>query len=59
MSHEERYVRVLIGVSMVMFAVAVPYPWAWLGLYPLATGFVGSSPLYRMLGIQRHHTIGA
>ncbi len=59
MSHEERYVRVLVGSGMILFAVMVPFVWGWVGLYPLATGVCGSSPIYRMLGIHRHHTPGA
>ncbi len=54
MSYEERYVRVLLGATLIMFAVFVPFAWAWAGLYPLATGLSGTSPIYRLLGIQRH-----
>jgi hypothetical protein len=26
-------------------------PWGWLGIVPLATGLIGSCPLYSLLGI--------
>ncbi len=59
MSNEERYVRSLVGGALVMFAIVVPYVWAWAGVYFVVTGLLGTSPLYRVLGIQRQHTLGA
>jgi hypothetical protein len=59
LSSDERYVRLLVGGALIMFAVVVPFVWAWVGLYPLATGLFGSSPIYRVLEIQRKHNLGA
>lgn len=48
----DRVVRVLAGLAIVSLAFVGPRtPWAWLGLVPLATGLVGSCPLYTLLGI--------
>ncbi|MEA3245107.1 MAG: DUF2892 domain-containing protein [Gemmatimonadota bacterium] len=48
----DRVVRVLAGLAIVSLAFVGPRtPWAWLGLIPLATGLVGSCPLYTLLGI--------
>ncbi|MEZ4443776.1 MAG: DUF2892 domain-containing protein [Polyangiaceae bacterium] len=53
MTHDERFVRALVGVACLMVAVLLRQPWAWVGLYPLGTGILGVSPIYRLLGIRR------
>lgn len=48
----ERVLRVLIGLgalSMVFFGPKSS--WGWLGLIPLATGALGTCPLYTLLGV--------
>lgn len=47
----ERILRVLIGVGVLSLAFIGPAtPWGWLGLIPIATGLVGSCPLYTLFG---------
>lgn len=47
----DRWGRVLLGLALMVLALAVPTAWGWLGLYPLLTGVSGTSPLYKLLGI--------
>jgi sulfite exporter TauE/SafE len=53
----DRVVRVVVGVALIAFALGLVAPgtgwnWiGWIGLVPLATGAVGSCPLYSMLGM--------
>ena len=47
----ERVLRVVLGLSVLSLAFIGPTtPWGWLGLVPLATGLIGSCPLYTVLG---------
>jgi len=47
----ERIVRVALGIGVLSIAFVGPAtPWGWLGLLPLATGLLGSCPLYTVLG---------
>lgn len=48
----ERGLRVLIGLSALSLVVVGPHtPWGLLGLIPLATGLIGSCPIYTLFGI--------
>jgi hypothetical protein len=48
----DRTVRVILGVVLLaLYFVGPKTPWGLLGLIPLATGLVGSCPLYTILGI--------
>lgn len=50
----DRVVRVVLGIAMLgMYFVLEPglREWMLLGLEPLVTGFVGWSPVYKLLGI--------
>lgn len=48
----ERVLRVLLGVGILSLTLLGPKtPWGLLGLVPLATGVLGSCPLYTLLGI--------
>ncbi len=50
----DRILRVLIGVSLILFAAfatTIPYSWiGWIGVIPLFTALVGWCPIYRMIG---------
>ncbi|MDA0375341.1 MAG: DUF2892 domain-containing protein [Planctomycetota bacterium] len=47
----ERVLRVVLGLGVLSLAFIGPTtPWGWLGLVPLATGLIGSCPLYTVLG---------
>lgn len=51
----DRVVRIVVGI--VLLALFFLYPaaswryWALIGIIPLATGLVGTCPLYSMLGM--------
>ncbi len=48
----ERVVRVALGLGLISIAFVGPQtPWGWLGVIPLATGLLGSCPLYSLVGI--------
>jgi hypothetical protein len=51
----DRALRVILGLALLAAFFAMPeasYRWAFLiGVVPLATGLIGSCPLYSLLGI--------
>jgi hypothetical protein len=48
----ERVVRVLLGIGLLSLVFIGPKTlWGLIGLVPLATGLIGSCPLYTVLGI--------
>ena len=53
----DRVVRVIVGLVLIAFALgfvgpATGWNWVgWIGIIPLATGAVGSCPLYSVLGL--------
>lgn len=48
----ERVARVVLGVGLLAIAFVGPRtPWGFLGVIPLATGLLGSCPLYTLFGI--------
>jgi hypothetical protein len=48
----ERVIRVLLGAALIALVFVGPQtPWGWLGIIPLATGLVGSCPIYTVLGM--------
>ena len=47
----ERAVRVVLGIGLLSLVVVGPQTlWGLVGLIPLATGLVGSCPLYTLFG---------
>jgi hypothetical protein len=47
----ERVVRIAVGVGLLTMAFVGPKtPWGFLGIVPLATGLLGSCPLYSVFG---------
>ncbi len=47
----ERMVRIVVGATLILLVFIGPKtPWGWLGLIPLATGFLSTCPLYTLLG---------
>lgn len=47
----ERAVRVVVGLGAMSLAFVGPQtPWGYVGLVPLATGLIGSCPLYTVFG---------
>lgn len=48
----DRALRVVVGVVLLALAFVGPKtPFGFLGIVPLATGLLGSCPLYTLLGI--------
>jgi len=48
----DRVLRVILGIGLLSLAFIGPKtPWGYLGLVPLATGLLGSCPLYPLLGL--------
>lgn len=47
----ERGARVALGLGLIAIAFVGPKtPWGFLGVVPLATGLIGSCPLYTVFG---------
>jgi hypothetical protein len=47
----ERVLRAILGLAVLSLAFLGPKsPWGYLGLVPLATGLLGSCPLYTLFG---------
>lgn len=47
----ERVIRVALGLGLLALTVVGPKSlWGLIGIVPLATGLVGSCPLYTLLG---------
>lgn len=47
----ERTVRIVVGATLMLLVFIGPKtPLGWLGMIPLATGFLSFCPLYHMLG---------
>lgn len=48
----ERVARVLLGIGILSLAFVGPKtPLGYLGLIPLATGFLGTCPVYTLFGV--------
>jgi len=48
----ERALRVVLGLGLLALVFVGPKtPWGWIGLVPLATGLIGSCPLYSLFGL--------
>jgi hypothetical protein len=47
----ERVLRVILGLGVLSLVFVGPKtPWGYLGIVPLATGLLGSCPLYTLFG---------
>ena len=48
----ERVVRVVLGLAVLSLAFVGPQTmWGYLGLVPIATGLLGTCPIYTLLGV--------
>lgn len=47
----DQWLRIVLGIALIAWAVLGGPGWAWVGVVPLATGLVRFCPLYRLLGI--------
>ena len=47
----DRILRIVIGALLVLGALMGYGVWMWIGVIPLATGFMSSCPLYSIFGM--------
>lgn len=47
----DKIARVIIGALLILGAVLGYGVWMWIGVVPLATGLLGSCPLYQLVGL--------
>jgi hypothetical protein len=47
----DRALRILVGGALLTLAVTGFTAWGYLGIVPLATGILGSCPVYVLLGV--------
>lgn len=47
----DKIARILIGALLIIGAIMDYGAWMWIGIIPLATGLMGSCPLYSILGL--------
>ena len=48
----DRAFRIILGIGLISLVFVGPQTlWGWVGVIPLLTAFVGSCPLYSLLGI--------
>lgn len=47
----DKWLRILIGLALIAWAVLGGPVWAWIGVVPLATGLSNFCLLYRLFGI--------
>ncbi|WP_336981700.1 DUF2892 domain-containing protein [Altererythrobacter fulvus] len=48
----DRILRIVVGLALIALVFVGPKTqWGWLGIIPLATGFLSTCPLYSLIGI--------
>ncbi|HZV56819.1 MAG TPA: DUF2892 domain-containing protein [Sphingobium sp.] len=48
----DRILRIAVGLILIALVFVGPRtPWGWIGIVPLATGFIRFCPLYRLIGL--------
>lgn len=47
----DKWVRIVVGVALIVWAATGGPLWAWIGVVPLATGLFNFCPAYQLLGI--------
>lgn len=48
----DRVLRIVVGLALVAWVLFAGGPvWAWIGVLPIATGFLNFCPAYTILGI--------
>lgn len=47
----DKIVRIVVGIALIIWAIAGGPLWAWIGILPLATGLLNWCPAYTLLGI--------
>ncbi len=57
----DRWIRIVLGVALLVMALVVKADWRWLGLIgiiPLATGLLNYCPLYSLFGLSTNKDKG-
>jgi hypothetical protein len=48
----DRVIRIALGFGLLALVFVGPAtPFGWIGIVPLATGLIGSCPLYQLIGV--------
>ena len=47
----DKWLRIVVGLALIAWALMGGPVWAWIGVVPLATGLFNFCPLYRLLGV--------
>lgn len=48
----DKWLRILVGLALIAWALTSGPVWAWIGVVPLATGLFNFCPLYSLFGIK-------
>lgn len=48
----DKIARIVVGIALIIWAIAGGPVWAWIGILPLATGLLNWCPAYTLLGIK-------
>ena len=47
----DKIARIVVGIALIVWAIAGGPVWAWIGVLPLATGLLGWCPAYTLFGM--------
>jgi hypothetical protein len=47
----DKWLRIVVGLALIAWALMGGPAWAWIGVVPLATGMFNFCPLYKLVGI--------
>jgi hypothetical protein len=47
----DKWLRIAVGLLLIVWAVTGGPVWAWIGVVPLATGLFNFCPLYALIGV--------
>lgn len=47
----DKWLRIVVGLALIVWALMGGPVWAWIGVVPLATGLFNFCPLYKLVGI--------
>lgn len=47
----DKIIRIVVGALLILGAILGYGVWMWIGVVPLATGLLGSCPLYQLVGL--------
>lgn len=50
----DKIARIVVGIALIVWAIAGGPVWAWIGILPLATGLLNWCPAYSLLGIKTY-----